>query len=191
MRRYALTTLVALWLLHTSTPMAEERPFIDNPEPIVPKSVKPGQKWSEGEVRLPAWPRDQDLVEIPLDRADPRFTYLLDLNSLSTGDDDVVRYTVIAESASGARNLTFEGLRCTPKGAYKLYAYGTDGRFRPTDIAGDWLPIDGGDDVYRRELWRHYLCVPRLFKPRARRDQVRMLKSGRVPEVEHRGFLTN
>lgn len=183
--------LLAATLLLAWGPLAAERPFIDTPEPITPKSVKPGRKWAEDEIRLPSWPQESDLVEIKTDAGGPRFTHYLDLNSLSTGEDGVVRYTIVTESASGARNLTFEGLRCTPRGAYKIYAYGAKGGFHDTSIAEQWQDIDErGDDQYRIELWRHYLCVPRLFKARPQREQVRLLRSGRVPEIENRGFLT-
>jgi hypothetical protein len=187
-----LMSMLAVGCLLVSGPLRADRTFIDEPEPFTPKSVKPGRKWTEGEVRLPSWPNERDLVEIKTDSADARFTYYLDVDSLSTGDDGVVRYTVVAESASGARNLTFEGIRCTPRGAYKIYAYGANGKFMPADVAGEWQRIDPrGIDVFRTELWQHYLCVPRLFKPRPERDQIRMLRSGRVPAIENRGFLTN
>jgi hypothetical protein len=170
--------------------LAQESPFVFGPEEIVPKSVKPGEKWKEGDVQLPAWPRDNNLVEVQIDQPDDRFTYLIDQASLETGDDGVVRYTLIAETSSGARNISFEGIRCTPRGAFRTYAFGHGGSFQITEVAADWQPVLEGGAV-RRELWRHYLCVPRLFEARPRRDQLRMLRSGRTPEIENRGFLTN
>jgi hypothetical protein len=188
----ASSILVVLGIYLGCQSAQAERPFIDSPEPITPKSVQPGRQWTESEFRLPAWPQERNLVEIDTNAPDSRFTHFLDVNSLVTGNDGVVRYTVVAESASGSRNVTFEGLRCTPRGQYKVYAYGTDGRFLPTTVAEQWQPIDPrGIDAYRAELWRHYLCVPRLLKPRPKKDQVRMLRSGRVPAVENQGFLTN
>lgn len=169
-----------------------ESPFVFGPEEVVPKSIKPGAKWTEGSIKLPAWPKDSDLIEISLDRTDDRFNYYIDRKSLDTGRDDVVRYTIVAEASSGARNVTFEGIRCTPGGAYRIYAFGHDGTFKLATGADDWQQIaTSSDNPAREELWRHYLCVPRLFKPRPKRDQLRMLRSGRVPENDNSGFLTN
>lgn len=187
----AAATLSALGAaLATPLATAQESPFVFGPEEIVPKSVRPGEKWQEGEVQLPAWPKDANLIEIKLDQPDDRFTYLIDQASLEIGDDEVVRYTLIAESSSGARNISFEGIRCTPRGAFRTYAFGHNGRFQSAEGAADWQPVVNAGAV-RHELWRHYLCVPRLFKPRPRREQLRMLRSGRIPQIENSGFLTN
>ncbi|MFW6258153.1 MAG: CNP1-like family protein [Halochromatium sp.] len=160
---------------------AEESPFVYGPEEVVPKSVKPGAKWQEGPVSLPAWP-------VALGTG----TALALGASLATGRDEVVRYTLVAESRAGARNLTFEGLRCTPKGAFRIYAFGQDRRFKAARSGDDWQMIGtAGTDPVRYELWRHYLCIPRLFEPRPTRDQLRMLRSGRVPDTENSGFLSH
>ncbi|MGB5734835.1 MAG: CNP1-like family protein [Thiohalocapsa sp.] len=175
-----------------SAPARAETPFVNDPEMDAPSSVRDGRKWQEQAVRLPAWPQDADLVEIKIDGPADEFRHAIDTRSLATGSDDVVRYTLVTESTSGARNISYEGLRCTPKGKYKTYAYGSGARFSPTSNAEQWIEIDErGRDRFRFELWRHYLCVPRLFKPRDRKDQVRMLKSGRVPQTDNAGFLTN
>lgn len=174
------------------SPASAESPFVFGPEEVVPKSIKPGAKWMEGAVSLPAWPKDVNLIEIRLDRADALFTYSIDRASLATGRDGVVRYTIVAEASGGARNVTFEGIRCTPNGAYRIYAFGHSGTFKLATGGDDWQPIGvSASDTARKELWRHYLCVPRLFKPRPKRDQLRMLRTGRVPEIENSGFLTN
>jgi hypothetical protein len=47
----------------------------------------------------------------------------VDTASISVGKDRVVRYTVVIEATGGARNVSFEGLRCE-SGERRLYAYG-------------------------------------------------------------------
>lgn len=179
--------LAAPWI----TALAET-PFVNDPEMDAPSSVQDGKQWQEQAIRLPAWPKEAGLVEIKVDGPDDDFRHFIDIRSLATGSDDVVRYTLVTESGSGARNVSYEGLRCTPKGEYKTYAYGDGSRFVPTRTGGQWQRIDErARDRFRYDLWRHYLCVPRLFEPRDRKDQVRMLKSGRVPQVENAGFLNN
>lgn len=45
--------------------------------------------------------------------------------------DGVVRYVLVATSASGVKNILYEGLRCDT-GEFKTYArYGTDGQWKP------------------------------------------------------------
>jgi hypothetical protein len=167
-------------------------PFVNDAAPDAPRSVRPGRAWEESEYSLPAWPRDADLIEVKLDGPKQPLTYYVDARSLQTGSDGVVRYTLVTETASGTRSVSFEGLRCTPKGRWKLHAIGSDGRFTPPRMGDDWQQIsDSAADPVHAELWRHYLCIPRAFTARAQRDQLRMLRSGRVPRVENAGFLSD
>lgn len=170
-----------------------DQPFVSDSVPDAPKSVREGPQWQEQTIRLPPWPADADLIPLKLDNPDERLRYAIDAKSLSTGSDGVVRYTVVARAGGrGVGNVTYEGLRCTPRGRYKVYAYGADGAFTPADIAGDWLPIaERGPEAWRYELWRHYLCVPRLFQARSTTDQLRMLRSGRVPANESGQFIAD
>jgi hypothetical protein len=169
-----------------------DTPFVNDAAPDAPKSVRPGRQWEEADFSLPAWPRDADLIEVKLDGPKQPVTHYIDARSLQTGSDGVVRYTLVTETASGTRSSGFEGLRCTPKGRWKLHAVGMNGRFEPVRTGDDWQEISevGGDPLHY-ELWRHYLCTPRAFTARATRDQLRMLKSGRVPRVENAGFLSD
>ncbi len=170
----------------------QDTPFKPDAEPDAPKRVKPGRKWQEEAVRLPAWPRDGDLVEVQLDGPAQTLTHHIDTRSLATGRDGVVRFTLVSESRSGTRNLSYQGLRCTPRGRWKTYAYGMNGKFEPTAVADQWREIRSQrTEPLHYDLWRHYLCVHRTFAARPKRDQVRMLRSGRVPEVENTGFITN
>ncbi|MGD8207492.1 MAG: CNP1-like family protein [Thiohalocapsa sp.] len=176
-------------LMTQSQASLAETPFVSDAEPDVPRSVGEGRKWQEGPVRLPSWPKDRNLVEVKLDGPSEGLRYFVDTQSLVTAADGVVRYTLVTESGTGARNLSFEGLRCTPKGRYKVYAYGAGGGFTPTRAAEDWRVIsDRAGERVHFELWRHYLCDARQLRPRSRKDQIRMLRSGRVPQVEDSAF---
>ncbi|WP_242469639.1 CNP1-like family protein [Rhabdochromatium marinum] len=182
---------MGLIMLSLSISTAAQNNFVNDAEPDSPTSVRDAESWSEQSFTLPAWPREQDLVPVRLDNAKGAFNYFLDTRSLHTGTDQVVRYTLVAESTSGARNLSFEGLRCTARGQYRVYAYGQNRHFEPTRLSEDWHPIDrSGADPIHEELWRTYLCVPRLFAPRPRASQLRALRQGRVGDYENSGFLT-
>ncbi len=80
------------------------------------------RKWQEATVEFPAFPRQEDLLAFYVSAAtDNRF--FVDGSTLSIGGDGVVRYVLVIEAAGGARNVTFEGLRCQTK-ERRLYASG-------------------------------------------------------------------
>jgi CNP1-like family len=80
------------------------------------------RKWQEAAVEFPAFPRQEDLLTFYVSAAtDNRF--FVDGSTLSVGGDGVVRYVLVVEAAGGARNVTFEGLRCQTK-ERRLYASG-------------------------------------------------------------------
>ena len=167
-------------------------PFQNDAEPNAPKSVKKGRQWQEGSYRLPPWPKKSDLIKIKVDGPNKALTHYIDKKSLSTGADGVVRYTLVVQTRSGARNVSFEGMRCTPKGRWKTYAFGIDGRFKDAGTTDQWNAVSSvGADQVHYDLWRHYLCVSRAFEPRSTRDQIRMLKNGRVPAIENTNFMTD
>jgi hypothetical protein len=59
-----------------------------------------------------------------------------------SNSDGLVRYVMVATSASGARNVMYEGIRCAT-GEYKTYArYSPDGRWSPVANA-EWRSMFG------------------------------------------------
>ncbi len=78
--------------------------------------------WQEGETQLPAYP---DLTATKSFFVSPTtvLDFSIDPASISVGKDEMIRYTLIVKSRSGAANLSFEGLRCATA-EYKVYAYG-------------------------------------------------------------------
>jgi len=186
--RIPLTTTFLLTLLAVQPVLAATpRAFIDAPEPPTSSRVQDREPWEELASELPPWPEEADLVAFGLDQP-TAFRYYIDAKHLTVGRDDVVRYTLVAESSGGARNVSVEGLRCTANGEYKTYAYGANGRFVPAP-ASDWLSIKAmpGDDLHR-ELHGHYLCIPLAFKPRPVKDMVRAMQ-GPINPRQNSGFL--
>ncbi len=166
--------------------------FVPDAEPPSPSSITPGKAWQEADTALPPWPKDADLVEFVPDGPDSALRYYIDTRNLQVGADGAVRFTLVAEGQSGARNLSVEGIRCTPKGAYKTYAYGSSssGRFDP--IPGtDWRTIgDNGTERWRFDLWRFHFCIPQGFKPRPKTDMIRSLK-GPISPRQNMGFQSD
>ena len=162
--------------------------FTHGPKDTYSNYAEP-EAWKEkGSVQPPPWPNDADLVEFRVtDRTTP-FRHFIDTKSLSVDAQQIVRYTVVVKSASGGRNVAYEGIRCTPNGAYRAYAYGADGRFQPS-AGDDWRTVNAdGVPPYVKDLARLYLCVPLKFEPRPVKEMPRIL-SGQGSHKDHTGFL--
>ncbi|WP_170286777.1 CNP1-like family protein [Thermochromatium tepidum] len=186
MRQIRFTQLLVPPLLWSSSLLAEESPFIHGPEPFTPSSVKPATPWTEALTRLPPPPDEADLIEFRLDGPPTPFRYFIDGRNLSIGPDEVVRYTLIARPGRGTDNLSFEGIRCTPRGRYRVFAYGTDSGWMP--VNQDWQALGPGAERYRVELWSQHFCIPRAFKPRPLNDIKRSLQ-GHIAPHQNSGFL--
>lgn len=110
--------------------------------------------WTESEVKLPAFPRTEGLIEFEV--VGGSFRFFVDPESLAVGPDGVVRYTLIARSPSGYANITYEGIRCATV-SYKVFAHGNDSRWSSRD--SDWRRIEAkGINASHHELRRSYFC---------------------------------
>ncbi|HIP79432.1 MAG TPA: hypothetical protein EYH07_13355, partial [Kiloniellaceae bacterium] len=136
-----LRSLFALsLLLLPALAAAKERPFLDEPRPMTDRTdIEEPEYWKEGATQLPPYPPDEGLQPVEVDEPDSQFRYFIDPGSLSIGKDEVVRYTLIIESKAGARNISYEGMRCDAH-QYKTYAFGSSGRWTPLREPR-WLPI--------------------------------------------------
>ena len=162
--------------------------LIHGPKDTNPNFVEP-EAWKEqGSVQPPPWPNDADLVEFRISDHTSPFRHFIDTKSLSVDAQQIVRYTVVVKSGSGGSNVAYEGMRCTPNGSFRTYAYGSGGRFLPA-AGADWRDVNAnGVPPYVRDLHRFYLCVPLKFEPRPVREMPRIL-SGRGSARDQSGFL--
>lgn len=82
--------------------------------------------WQEIAVQLPPAPQPENLAPFYVS-ATATQSFAIDTKSLTVGEDGVIRYTLVATSDSGAKNVSYEGIRCATY-ERKLYAFGrTDG----------------------------------------------------------------
>jgi hypothetical protein len=150
--------LIVLLLLSIPTAILRaEDPFGD--DYLIDKDFKPGKQWKEGKIRLPAIPRDGNLI--PVDIPHSRFKYYIDSKSISVGKDRVGRYTVVIISPSGVRNIFYEGIRCGVE-QVRTYAYAI-GKGSFNIMAGSkWQQIKrSGANLhqYRDHLLSFYFCA--------------------------------
>lgn len=83
---------------------------------------EPQGPWQENEVTLPPFPVDQNLYSFYVSpTATSRF--FVDVTTVAPGSDGVLRYVLVVVSPSGARNVTYEGMRCEAK-ERRIYASG-------------------------------------------------------------------
>ena len=152
-------------LLGARLALSQERPWSE--KPIFGEDVG-GEVWKEGGYQLPDFPQDESLRLLDLEYLAPRFTFYIDTDSLSVGQDAVLRYTVVIESQSGKRTVYFEGVRCET-GEYKTYAYGTRKQTFQSFKQPRWKLWDKaprtGANGYRRSLSEIYLCDPYAHVP--------------------------
>ncbi len=113
------------------------------------------REWKEGDLKLPAYPKADALVEFHVSSASS-FRFFIDAASLAPGPDGVVRYTLFARSPSGVANVSYEGIRCATS-SYKVYAIGSDGRW--TARQSDWREIEARSvQRWHNELRSRYFC---------------------------------
>ncbi len=141
----------------------QDNPFVEGPE------------WKETKLKLPAYPKDGDLMEMEVDDHSDRFTYYLDEKSLTVSKEDyVVRYTMVVESSRGTRNVFYEGIRCNTE-EYKTYAFGAGkGKLRARKKP-EWRPVlETGRTRFRAHMMQYYFCEWKL--PRQRQIIVSKIK---------------
>lgn len=117
----------------------------------------PPAPWREQQVELPAYPEEGRLLEAAIASGNYPYRVYIDPESLSVGADRVVRYAAVITSAAGARNITYEGLRCGSRD-YRRYAYGTNGNWQALDGMPWERIMESGMGHYRYRLYRDYLC---------------------------------
>jgi hypothetical protein len=130
--------------------------------------------WVEVAAQLPPYPKAENLIPFNVSAATNN-TFFIDAESISVGADNVVRYTVVIEAAGGAKNVSFEGLRCE-SGERRLYAYGhPDGTWSRARNAG-WEPIKFRSLLsYRKALVEDHFCRDGI-RVRDRKEAVRNLR---------------
>lgn len=113
--------------------------------------------FEEAPWQVPAAPQDADLLP-PFYVSLSGISFAIDAKSLTVDKDGVARYTMIATSKSGVKNVSYEGLRCETR-ERKLYAVGNpDGGWTKARDP-QWLPIaTQGSTVPHASLAKEFVC---------------------------------
>jgi hypothetical protein len=131
------------------------------------------------EVQLPAFPESENLIPFRVGAVyDAQF--FVDEKSISVGQDEEIRYSLVVVSRAGARNVSYEGMRCAT-GERRTYAFGrADGTWSNARNSR-WRGIGGGSNSRHYALFADYFCAigrPAIREPQ---DAIRVLRSGDRP----------
>jgi hypothetical protein len=132
------------------------------------------EAWKESSQALPDFPRDEDLLPVDIQLTNADFKFFIDSKTIVTTKDNVVTYTAVIKSTSGATNVLREGLRCG-FAEYKLYAYGTTDATFYVNKTPEWQDIPrNGTNAYRKDL-SDFMCGTNLLplKPKQIVDRIR------------------
>ena len=167
----AMRRLLCYFLVLLSTSVAGGGLF----RPDVDPDAKP---WTESEMAFPAFPVPANMIPFSVDwRSDMKF--MVDGQSISVGNDGVIRFTLEVVSPEGVRNISYEGMRCETA-ARRPYAFGrTDGTWSKAR-SERWIPIRGSGNNHYVELFANYFCSrhgPAVMTPE---DARRILRQGGV-----------
>lgn len=125
------------------------------------------QPWQEVAVQLPAAPKPENLAEFEVSGS-TTLRFSVDVTSISTGDDGVVRYTLVSRSPSGAQGISYEGIRCESY-EKKLYAFGQKDGSWTRSRRDQWDLITGtGANRQHAALARDYFCRHKIIEGNAK-----------------------
>lgn len=127
------------------------------------------EKAAEVEWQLPAPPDAANLLRFYVSLTTHQ-SFAIDAKSLTVDTDGVIRYTIVGTSSGGAKNVSYEGIRCSSfeKRIYALgHADGTWVRARDSE----WQPIPvKAANLQHAELAENYFCKNGLVAGKA--DQI-------------------
>ena len=119
------------------------------------------KNWVELDAPLPPYPLTKNLILFNVS-AVTRNQHFVDATSISVGKDDVVRYTVVIDTVGGAKNVSYEGMRCS-SGERRIYAYGhPDGTWSLARNTA-WEKINASSAFsYQKALYEDHFCPSRM-----------------------------
>ncbi len=135
--------------------------------------------WQEDAVVFPEMPPPERMKALYVSpTATNRF--FVDPVSLTVGGDGVIRYVMLVETAGGARNMTYEGLRCSTR-EKRIYATARRDGSWSTSRNEAWEKIrDIPPNRQHAALYSEYFC-PGGFVVRNPDEARRALAVGGIP----------
>jgi hypothetical protein len=115
------------------------------------------KQWQEIEIQLPAAPRQESQLPFYVSAATEN-RFFVDGSTLSVGKDGVVRYVLLVLTPGGARNVTYEGMRCETR-ERRIYASGRQDGSWSKARKNEWVRIqDASANRQHAALFLEYFC---------------------------------
>lgn len=162
-----LAAIAAAW----ATALAPALAQVDEPEPWTEARTTPPSDWSA-----------ERAVEFRLGNP-TSLRYAIDPQTLTVGEDGVVRYVFIARSSSGAINALYEGVRCQTA-EVKVYArWDPDARQWRSNADESWQAMDFRGATRRAlQMARGGLCDGKVAN-RSTALMLDALRNGRADQL--------
>lgn len=115
------------------------------------------KQWKEMATVLPSAPNEATLQEFFVSAVtDHRF--FIDTSTLKVDADGVVRYVLVVKTSGGAKNVTFEGMRCVSR-EQRIYASGLHNGGWAKSRNNEWTRImDAYANRQHAALFLEYFC---------------------------------
>lgn len=135
---------------------------------------------------LPAFPKDEDLLPFYVSPIQTQ-KFTIDEKSLLVGEDEI-RYTLVGTSSAGAKNITYEGIKCD-SGMMRRYAIGRYDGTWTLSKHDEWKDIHFRDaNRPQAALVLNYFCQGKAIA--SKRDQmifrIRHNRSLQTDKYDHR-----
>jgi hypothetical protein len=112
--------------------------------------------WQESPLKLPSAPNSSTLLSF---YQNTNQEFFIDLASLSLADDETLRYTLVANSGSGAKTISYEAIRCQT-GERKFFAFGRANGSWSLAQQASWEKIPSyGVNQQHHILQTEYFCL--------------------------------
>lgn len=137
--------------------------------------------WTEISVNLPPSPSQENLVQFYVSAATDNL-FFVDAASVSVDEDGVVRYVLVVQASGGARNVSYEGIRCLTR-EHRIYASGRRDGSWSKSRNNEWTRIqEVYANRYNAALFLDYFCPSGTIVKNA--DEARKaLRSGGYRDV--------
>lgn len=136
------------------------------------------QQWQEVAIELPATPKQENLLPFYVS-ATATQSFAVDAPSLTVGSDGVIRFTLVSTSAAGAKNVSYEGIRCATF-EKKLYALGQSDGTWTRSRRDEWQRIsDNAANRQHAALAKDFFCLEKTVAGKAS-DMVSRLRYQRT-----------
>ena len=109
-------------------------------------------------VQFPKAPQEAALQKVSV-TGGSTMGFFVDLSSISVASDAVVRYVLVAQSAEGVRNVSYEGLDCAQNAWHVYGVWSAGGQRWVRNPQTDWIAVNmGGFTRIHGVLASDYLC---------------------------------